>query len=436
MTYDWEKFGLHIPRIMIPKEGTDMTKWAVVACDQFTSEPEYWDKVKKIVGDSPSTLNLILPEIYLGQDGEAEKIAAIRDNMNQYMNDGTLISLEPGCMLIKRTVDGRTRLGLVIAIDLESYDFSKTSSSLIRATEGTVIERIPPRLRIRKDAPLELPHIMILIDDPKKTVIEPLVNVTNTPMYDFNLMQNGGHITGTFIAEENLKGVKQAFSVLFEEAVNNYGAKSLILQAIGDGNHSLATAKTNWENLKKSLSPDEAKTHPARFALCEIENIHDPGIIFEPIHRVLFAENGQSGIEIVDETVKLLNEQNGKAYRVNENATEVPHDCFSIPFLTSEGKGQIVIEEPSQKLEVGVLQTALDILVKERGCVDIDYIHGSNTLNKLSNQRGNAGFLLPPMDKFLLFPAIAADGALPRKTFSIGEAEEKRYYIEVRHIEK
>ena len=434
-TYDWSKFGLHIPEMMLPKEGTDYFKWAVVACDQYTSEPEYWDKVEEIVGDSPSALRLMLPELYLDGPDEADRIKAVRAAMDKYLADGTLRKMEPGCMLIKRTAEGRTRMGLVIATDLEAYDFNKGSTSLTRATEGTVVERIPPRLRIRGDAPIEMPHIIILIDDPGKTVIEPLVDQPREVIYDTDLMMNGGHITGSFIKEENLAGMQEALSALYDEAEKKYGAGNVIFQAMGDGNHSLATAKTAWENIKKTLTPEEIENHPARYALCEIENIHDEGIVFEPIHRVIFAKEGQSGMDMVNKVVSLLNESNGKAYLADADA-EVPAGAFQIPYITGAQRGKIVVEDPSNKLEVGCLQHVLDIMVKENKECDIDYIHGTDAVEKLSARDGNAGFMLPAMDKFMLFPAVAADGALPRKTFSMGEANEKRYYIETRYIAK
>ena len=433
--YEWDKFGFHIPEIMVPAEGTDYYKWAVVACDQYTSEPEYWDEVESIVGDAPSTLRLMLPEIYLEGPDEADRIAAVRATMDKYMADGTLRTLAPGAMLVKRTAEGRTRLGLVIATDLEAYDFNKGSTSLTRATEGTVIERIPPRLRIRGDAPIEMPHILILIDDPDKSVIEPLADQDAEVIYDTDLMMKGGHITGKFIPEAQLAGAKEALSVLFDKAEAQYGPGQVIFQAMGDGNHSLATAKTAWENIKKTLSPEEIETHPARYALCEIENIHDDGIVFEPIHRVMFAKNGQSGDDILAETLELLNEQNGKAYTVAA-AEDVPEGAFQIPYMIGEKRGFVVVEDPSNKLEVGALQNALDVMVKERKTCDIDYIHGTEAMIKLTAPEGRAGFMLPAMDKFMLFPAVAADGALPRKTFSMGEANEKRYYIESRYIAK
>ncbi|MBR0308383.1 MAG: DUF1015 domain-containing protein [Mogibacterium sp.] len=433
--YDWSKFGLHIPQIMLPKEGTDYYKWAVVACDQFTSEPEYWEEAEKIVGDAPSTLRLMLPELYLDGPDEADRIKAVRASMDKYLADGTLRTMEPGCMLIKRTAEGRTRLGLVIATDLEAYDFNKGSQSLTRATEGTVVERIPPRLRIRGDAPIEMPHILILIDDPDKTVIEPLADKPKEVIYDTDLMLDGGHITGSFIKEADLGDMQDALSALYDKAEEKYGAGHVIFQAMGDGNHSLATAKTAWENIKKTLSPEEIEGHPARYALCEIENIHDEGIVFEPIHRVIFAKEGQSGMELVEKVARLLDEANGKAYLADADAA-APEGAFEIPYITGAGRGKIIIEQPENKLEVGALQHVLDIMVKEEKCCDIDYIHGTDAVEKLSAKDGNAGFMLPAMDKFMLFPAVAADGALPRKTFSMGEANEKRYYIEARYIAK
>lgn len=431
--YNWNKFGLHIPEIMVPKNGTDYKKWAVVACDQYTSQPEYWKQVENIVGTSPSTLRLMLPEIYLDKAGENEKIEAIRKTMRKYMDEGTLFKLPKGCMLIKRTARGRSRLGLVIATDLENYDFNKGSKSLTRATEGTVIERIPPRLRIREGAPIEMPHIIILIDDPEKTVIEPLLNLPAKQIYDTDLMMDGGHITGSFIEEKYLSGMNEALENLYDKALEKYGEGKIIFQAMGDGNHSLATAKANWENLKKTLSPEEIENHPARYALCEIENIHDDGIVFEPIHRVIFPNHNQTGMELIEETLEILKEQNENAF-LEKNDYIGNSGEFVIPYITSESKGKIVIKNPVNKLAVGTLQNALDILVKDRKDADIDYIHGSDTVEELASKKGNAGFLLPTMDKHLLFPAVAEDGALPRKTFSMGEANEKRFYIESRYI--
>ena len=438
MKYDWKDFGLHIPQIMLPKEGTDYSKWAVVACDQFTSQPEYWDKTESIVGDAASTLRLMLPEFYLGSDDEEKRIADVRAAMTEYMADGTLRTLEPGCVLVRREAEGRSRLGIVICVDLEAYDYAKGSQSLIRATEGTVVERIPPRLRIRRGAPLEMPHIMILIDDPDHTVIEPLEKLDLSCLYDTDLMQDGGHVTGHFIPEAQLDGMKQALSDLMDKAIERYGAGHVIFQAMGDGNHSLATAKAAWEEIKKDLSAAEIENHPARFALCEIENVYDEGIVFEPIHRVVFASDKLAGKDLMDQLVEILAAQNGAAAFVPAGADEIDcqegEDGFAIDAMFEGAEGKLVIDGPcTSKLAVGTLQNGIDVLVKEYGAA-VDYIHGEAAVRDLAAADGNLGFLLPAMDKFQLFPAVAADGALPRKTFSMGEANEKRYYIESRSL--
>lgn len=433
MAYDWKDFGLHIPQIMLPKEGTDYGKWAVVACDQFTSQPEYWEETESIVGDAPSTLRLMLPELYLGSEDEEQRIAAVREAMDKYTADGTLRTLEPGCMLVRREAEGRSRLGLVISVDLEAYDYNKGSQSLIRATEGTVIERIPPRLRIRRGAPLEMPHIMILIDDPDHTVIEPLEQLDLECVYDTDLMQDGGHVCGKFVPEEKLDGMKEALSALMDKAVDRYGAGHVIFQAMGDGNHSLATAKAGWEEIKKDLTAEEIETHPARFALCEIENVYDAGIIFEPIHRVVFPSSEIKGAALLDKLIEQLAEQNGSASLADKGAAAA-EGGFAIPVICGDTEQTIVIGAPaSSKLAVGALQNGIDVLVQS-GTAEVDYIHGEKAVRDLAAKDGNLGFLLPAMDKFDLFPAVAADGALPRKTFSMGEANEKRYYIEARSL--
>lgn len=452
----FSEMGLRIPRIQLPKEGTDYEKWAVVACDQYTSEPAYWEEADRIVGSSPSTLRMILPEYYLGKPQEEELTKQIRSHMKQYEETGVLRTLPEGCMLVKRTAAGRTRLGLVIAVDLEAYDYTKGSTSLIRATERTITERIPPRLRIRRGAPIELPHIIILIDDPEKTVIEPLAKKKGTVVYDTDLMLDGGHITGTFFPGEELGGVQEAFSRLYDKSTERFGKGKEFLMAMGDGNHSLATAKAAWEEIRQTLSPQERENHPARYALCELENVHDDGIVFEPIHRVLFGEGKLTGEEIVRKTVEILKKQNPDAYLAEESdeedagaeaatgragretaqrvtQTSRTADSYRIPVVYGGTHRVLVIDHPVSGLEVGALQTALDELVRTEG-VRIDYIHGEQTVSELASPMENAGFLLPSMDKHRLFPAVAADGALPRKTFSMGHANEKRYYMEGRSL--
>lgn len=280
---------------------------------------------------------------------------------------------------------------------------------------------------------MELPHILILIDDPDRTVIEPLEKAEGTQVvYDTDLMLGGGHITGTFVPEDKMCGALDAMSALFDKAQEHYGQGKAMLMAMGDGNHSLATAKANWEEIKKDLPEEEREDHPARYALCELENVHDEGIVFEPIHRVMFGEEKADGAQILAETVALLKEQNSDAC-LAPAGTAAGEGQYAIPVIAGGKEQVLVIDHPSSGLEVGALQNALDVLVTEKG-YKIDYIHGSDAVRSLAADPRNAGFLLPPMDKFRLFPAVASDGALPRKTFSMGEAVEKRYYIEARSL--
>lgn len=435
--------GIKVPELMMPKKGVDLTKWAVVACDQYTSQPDYWDECERIVGDAPSTLRLMLPEIYLEKEGEAERIAEIRKTMDEYVKTGILENRGEGFVFTRRTVDGKTRNGLVVALDLECYDYSKGSTTLIRATEGTIVERIPPRLRIREAATVELPHIIVLIDDEHKTVIEPLAEKLDKAeqLYDFELMQAGGHVEGWLVSDEAMiNGVIDGIMGLVDE--NKYGKKMPpLLFAMGDGNHSFATAKANWEKLKATLSEDERENHPARYALVELENVHDDGIVFEPIHRVIFNINAPAFLEALEAE---LEKQNGKAtvqYFDCPNCMaaamkELPEGAHALPFCMENRLGMLVVEKPAAQLEVGTLQNALDVLLKKTEGAVIDYIHGEDVVNELGSKPSNMGFLLPPMAKGDLFKTVVFDGALPRKTFSMGEAHEKRYYLECRKIGK
>lgn len=435
--------GICVPELMMPAKGVELTKWACVACDQYTSQPDYWNKVEQIVGDSPSTLRLMLPEIYLEKEGEADRIVNIRKAMKDYMAEGILENRGEGFVFTRRSVDGKTRNGLVVALDLECYDYSKGSTTLIRATEGTIVERIPPRLKIREGAPLELPHILVLIDDEKKTVIEPIAEKLSEieQLYDFDLMMNGGHIEGWLVNDENMvKSVIDALTALVDP--NKYGTEMPpLLFAMGDGNHSFATAKANWEKLKATLPEEERINHPARYALVELENVHDDGIVFEPIHRVVFNVNVPA---FLDSLKAKLAEQNGECdieFYACENCMakaekEAPEGAHVIPVIIEGKKGLIMVKKPVAQLEVGTLQNALDILLKQTEGASIDYIHGADVVNELGSKPENIGFLLPPMEKSAFFRTVVFDGALPRKTFSMGEAHEKRYYLECRKIEK
>ena len=440
--------GVLIPEILLPKEGTDMTKWAVVACDQFTSQPDYWQETESIVGDAPSTLRLMLPEMYLEKPDEAERIEKINATMKSYLDTGVLENIGRGIMYVERRAGANVRHGIMVALDLECYEYSKGSTTLIRATEGTIVERIPPRLRIRKDAPVELPHILVLIDDPERTVIEPIGESVgeSEKRYDFELMQGGGHIKGYFIKDDaRIDRALRALEALASPEVFSakYGTDApSLLFAMGDGNHSFATAKANWEQIKKTLSPEEAANHPARYALVELENVHDSGIEFEPIHRVVFGVDTHKAIAWLSEK---LSEQNGetemhlygsKAERDDAMAANACSKCHLLPFMIKEGYGYFKVSDPAAQLEVGTLQNALDIFIKETDGATIDYIHGEQVVDELGRKDNNIGFILPNMGKSAFLKTGIFDGARPRKTFSMGAANEKRNYVVCRRISK
>lgn len=420
--------GIAIPHICLPRPEIDLSRWAVIACDQFTSQPEYWQQVESIVGQAPSALHLVLPEIYLEHPGKLSvenRISQINETMSQYLADGTLQQLEAGWIAIDRaTPDHASRKGLILAIDLEHYDFTPGNHELIRATEGTVLDRIPPRLAIRRDAPLEFPHVQLLIDDPARTVIEPLLAAASSgsPLYATNLMQGGGHVRGWFVPADSLL-LQTALDALSElESLSQHG----LLFAVGDGNHSLATAKTHWENLRGQVAAD----HPARFALVEVINIHDQGLAFEPIHRVVFNCDPDY---FIDEATRYFAEQEFSLVHCGSfGASEEAPDRQIIPMLCRDQHWEIWLDAPLHNLAAGSVQNFLDHLTAQTDC-RIDYIHGEDVVRQLSDQ-GNIGLLLPPLDKNSFFSAIALEGVLPRKTFSMGEACEKRYYIEGRVI--
>ncbi len=428
--------GVLVPEILLPPKGTDMYKWAVVACDQFTSQKEYWEEARRIIGDAPSTLDLILPEAWLGAQDEQERIARIKEKMQEYLHNGTLVKQPQGFVLVERTAAGNTRHGLVMALDLEKYDYSKGSGTLIRATEGTIVERIPPRLRIREGAAVELPHILVLIDDPEETVIEPLTaQAEKLPLlYDTDLMLGGGHISGRLVSgEKEIMGVLEALTALSDKAAfeKKYGSKPVLLFAMGDGNHSLATAKANWEKIKATLPEEQRENHPARYALIELNNVHDKGIVFEAIHRNVF---GIPGEKLVEALLQKLREQNGGA-EIGPEQAPAGGEKHVIPFYYGDKSGAFIVTEPAVQLAVGTLQNAIDAVLKELGG-EVDYIHGIDVVKELAQKPDTTGFLLPDMEKSELFPTVVYDGALPRKTFSMGEAAEKRYYMEARLLEK
>ena len=435
----FSKVGMIIPNILMPRKDVDLQKWAVVACDQYTSEPEYWSSVAEEVGADPSTLNLIFPEVYLEDDDKDQRIERINAAMEEYLKQGILEDQGQAFFLVQRnTPDSPTRWGLMAALDLEQYDFSKDSTSLIRATEGTILDRIPPRKQIRKNASIELPHIMVLIDDPEATVIEPLAKNADSleKIYDFDLMKNAGHITGYRVdAAAALDQIANALQKLADPSVfsKKYGADNVLLFAMGDGNHSLATAKSVWEDIKSAGSDDpEIMQHPARWALVEIENIYDEGLIFEPIHRVLFNSDFAS---FSGELEKLGSVEFTSLSTADEVMKRVASavDQHIIGYVDAERTGVFTVKDPAATIAAGTTQTAIDNLVQQEQ-TSVDYIHGQKATESLGRKPGNIGIFLPALDKSDFFRTVIHDGALPRKTFSMGEAHEKRYYIEARKI--
>jgi len=442
------ELALQVPQILLPDNDTDLGRWAVIACDQYTSEPEYWAQVDRLVGDQPSTLRLVFPEVFLEEEEPetAARIAAINRQMDAYLADGTLPQLEPGFVLVDRqTAHAPSRKGLVVALDLEEYDYRPGAGALIRSTEGTIIDRLPPRIRVREQASIELPHIMVLIDDPECTVIEPLFEQGPPQLYDFDLMQNGGHLRGWHVADPAQidQVVKQlgrlADPARFRERYQVDDDK-VMLYAMGDGNHSFATAKAIWEKLKAEADdPAALMADPARFALVELVNLHDPGLEFEAIHRVLFnvdldemaatAEHffAEAG---TDCTLTWLPDREAVA-AASRAADPTMH---VIPFIAGQRHGLLTIARPVFTLVVATLQAFLDDFLATHPAARIDYIHGEGTVTRLGAAANTFGFYLPAISKHDLFRTIVRDGALPRKTFSMGEADEKRFYMEARRI--
>ncbi|MGD0751427.1 MAG: DUF1015 domain-containing protein [Anaerolineales bacterium] len=432
--------GIQIPQIYLPEDGTDLAKWAVIACDQFTSQPDYWQKAEELVGKAPSTLRLILPEVFLDKPGEVVRIKHIHSSMQAYLDKG-IIQPREGLIYVERSVAGKTRKGILLCLDLERYDYTKESTSLIRATEGTIVERLPARMKIRQGAALELPHILVLIDDPMRTVIEPLTLAKPSldKLYDFELMLGSGHLCGYAVSEAQEAQIVASLRRLAQPEVfaAKYGIsieKPVLLFAMGDGNHSLATAKAVWEKMKPQVGMD----HPARYALVEIENVHDEGLEFEPIHRVLFGL--KRNIYAALQQYYGANFSHTPVTNAQKMIEQVDHASGSkqaIGIISDGGWasfGVVEISQPASNLPVGTLQVFLDAFLKDGGADKIDYVHGEEVVCKLGAEPGNAGFYVPGMNKSDLFKTVILDGALPRKTFSMGEAREKRFYMEVRKI--
>ncbi len=409
--------------ILLPDfKRVDPAKWAVVACDQFTSEPEYWQKAEALVGEAPSTLRMFLPEVYLA---EAEmRLPSIRSAMTEY-DASVLVPHKDSMIYVERTQsDGTVRRGVVLAVDLEHYDYRRGASSLIRATEATVLERIPPRVAIRRGASLELPHVMLLIDDPDHKVIAPLATGEDGDVaYDTELMLNGGHLRGRFLCPDEIRKTSDALATLAspEAMESRYGSPDLapLLFAVGDGNHSLATAKTIYEELKQTLGAEAAANHPARYALAEVVNIHDEALKFEPIYRVLFNVDPE---DVLRELKAYLSDLNGNA------------SPQKTTYVWGNTQGELTVPHPVRQLTVGTLQDFIDGYLSRHKDASADYIHDESSLLALAAKERAIGFLFDGMAKDQLFRTVIFDGSLPRKTFSMGHATDKRYYMECRRI--
>ena len=397
------------PHILLPKPGTDMHAYAVIACDQFTSQVDYWDDLKKLIGNKLSTVHMIYPEAYLENTDQEKYIENINKNIANYLKDNQLVDMGESFILVERVTDyGVRRLGLVLSIDLEEYSYKRGVPCSIKASEATIVERIPPRLKIRKDAPIELPHTLLLFDDKDKTIVEPLYAKRNSleRVYDFDLNQKGGHIRGYLI--KDVKSVIEKFNALYEK--NNNG----LMFVVGDGNHSLATAKAHWENVKATLSEEEKKTHPARFALVEANNIYDDGIIFEPIHRILF----NAGEEFVSGLEKVCSGESDVSYVYSQKLCKKP------------------LKTPKNAAETyQIIQKFIDEYLSKHPESKVDFIHDESSLLDIANKNPDSvAVVMPALGKSDIFEFVAKDMVLPRKSFSMGHASEKRYYLEAKKI--
>lgn len=417
---NFSDIAVHPANILLPAGGIRPETWACVACDQYTSQPDYWEKVSALVGTAPSTLNLMLPECYLSES--ASRVPQIHASMKAYLESGMLTSgVSQGFVLCERTIASGTRLGLVCAIDLEDYDFAKGSLPLVRPTEQTIASRLPARLAIRRGAPVELGHIMILIDDPDRLVLEPLQKkkAALRKLYDFDLMMNGGHLAGWAVeSKEDLDAVSSAMHTL----KNRLGPDPMLL-AVGDGNHSLATAKAYWNEIRGTLSEKEREDHPARFALCEIVNIHDEALLFEPIHRVITGVSSELLLQ------SWADYASAHGMTLSDNG-----EGHSFTAVTVSGDRKITVGSPEDAIPTETIQKFLDSFLSEHPEAEIDYIHGDDSLRSLVTKDTVTGFLLPAIDKTTFFEDVLTLGVLPRKTFSMGEADEKRFYMESKQI--
>lgn len=396
--------------ILLPNKHISLQKWACVACDQFSSQPEYWERVKAFVGDAPSAYHMVFPEALLRQGVGGERVRSIHRHMEKYLDENVFETHRRSFVYLERTMEnGRKRRGLVGQIDLEEYDFHPGSAAHIRATEGTVESRIPPRMALLEKAPLEFPHTILLCDDRRDEILSAAASMAERPLYDFDLMEGGGHMTGRLISGLGVGVVNSAVSRYIAAVEEGQSPGNTMAFAVGDGNHSLAAAKACWEKIKPELTEEQRRWHPARYALVELENIHDPAIEFAPIHRIL---RGKDAHLLADYL---------KQYAAP--------DGFSLRLVRAGREEELFLPRGEDPLVLTALQPLLDRFCGAHGC-DMDYIHGETALRQLSAEEDTVGILLPGMEKSDLFPAVLRGGVLPRKTFSMGSSREKRYYLE------
>ncbi len=442
----FESLGVAKADILLPVENLDLKRWSVIACDQFTSEPEYWERVASLVGPAPSTFHLIYPEVYLNAPDKEVRIKKIKSQMSEYLSAGIFRQAE-GIIYVERETAHGWRKGLLLAVDLEKYDFRPQAKSLIRATEGTILERIPPRVQIREGAELELPHIMMLIDDQENGVIGPASQHKKdfTPLYDFELMFGSGRLRGYLINQPKVE--EEIFAGLtgladqkkFSQRYKVPAETPLLLFAVGDGNHSLATAKTIWEKAKAASQNQQELNHsPLRYALVEIVNLHDEALAFEPIHRILFEIKNPAGLEdelelFFQRQVEISPEKSYEDLKKAINTRKKKEQLAGVVFKNTFKLIRFL--KPSSNLTVGTIQPFLDKFMSDQKARGLDYVHGDDSLWQLVRKNeNNAGIYLPVLEKNELFPTVILDGALPRKTFSMGEAWEKRFYLEARKL--
>ena len=410
----FEHLGIAPADILLPN--CNLSKWSVIACDQFTAQPDYWRRVDEIVGRAPSSLRLILPEAYLNERNAEESVGQINAMMERYLEQNLFNTLKNAMIYVEREVTGgQKRRGLVCKVDLEEYDYHPGSHALIRATEKTVLERIPPRVHIREHAPLELPHGMILMDDSLRSVIAPLEERKEQmeKLYGFTLMEGGGRIEGWRLDEESLRMVAEGVAFLRQNTD--------LLFAVGDGNHSLAAAKEIYEREKAQTPREKWAELPSRWALAEVVSLNDPGVAFLPIHRIVFGVDGQKMLEAF-----------GAYY---PDALPGEGEGHVIRWCCKDRGGAITVPHPQSALAVETLQSFIDDYIARHGGT-VDYIHDISAVEEMSQQTRCMGFLLPDFPRGALFPYVKEHGELPRKTFSIGHSRDKRYYLEARALQR